>query len=109
MKGLVVLTLSGLLLTTLIQSVLSKEYDIHFIRLEKMKEDNDLFEYNLKSVEKVNGSSFKVNVEADLKIDFNEEYFVSVKFHLILRNLTHIFSSVLDKSVVQQGGKRGVS
>jgi hypothetical protein len=57
--------------------VCTKDLELHFIRMEKMNETNDLFQYDLKPVEKINSTAFKVNCEADLSVDLDADYHVS--------------------------------
>ncbi|KAG5672325.1 hypothetical protein PVAND_002459 [Polypedilum vanderplanki] len=42
--------------------------------MEKMNETNDLFEYNLKSIDKINQTAFKVNCDVNLKVELTTEY-----------------------------------
>lgn len=45
--------------------------------MDKMNDTDELFKYDLKSVEKVDSSTFKVNCESDLMVDLDDEWHVS--------------------------------
>lgn len=42
-----------------------------------MNNTDDLFTYDLKDVEKIDSSTFKVNCESELKVDLDNEWHVS--------------------------------
>ena len=48
--------------------------------MEKMNDTDDLFKYDLKSVEKIDEMRFKVNFESDLFVDLDNEWHVSFFF-----------------------------
>jgi hypothetical protein len=43
-----------------------------------MNDTDDLFKYEIKSVEKVEPAVFKVNAESDLFVELNDEWHVSI-------------------------------
>lgn len=51
--------------------------EFHFIRTENMNNTGELFKYDLKSVEKMDATKFKVNCESDLFVDLDNEWHVS--------------------------------
>lgn len=47
--------------------------------MEKMNNTDDLFTYDLKTVDKIDSMSFNVNCESDLFVDLDNEWHVSRK------------------------------
>lgn len=43
-----------------------------------MNETNEYFKYSVKSVDKINETAFLINSEADLLVDLNDDYSVSI-------------------------------
>ncbi|CAG9809416.1 unnamed protein product [Chironomus riparius] len=74
MNKLVIIAFVGLCSTLLIGNGDCKELDFHFIKMVKMNESDELFKYDLKSVEKIDQTSFKVNSEIDLFVDLDAEW-----------------------------------
>jgi hypothetical protein len=54
-----------------------KNLHFHFHRMEKMNDTDELFKYELKNVEKIDATTFKVNCESDLFVDLDNEWHVS--------------------------------
>lgn len=46
--------------------------------MNNMNESEGLFKYELKSIEKINETSFKVNVESDLYVNLDSEWHVRI-------------------------------
>lgn len=55
----------------------SQKTEFHFIRTENMNDTGTFFKYDLKSVEKMDETKFKVNCESDLLVDLDNEWHVS--------------------------------
>lgn len=53
-----------------------KEVEFHFIKTVKMNE-SDLWHYNLKEVEKLNVTSFKINADIDQMIELDDTWQVN--------------------------------
>lgn len=53
------------------------ETHFHFEKLVKMNETDEYFKYELKSIEKINATSFAINIESDLLVDLDDEWHVS--------------------------------
>lgn len=47
--------------------------------MDKMNDTDELFKYDLKSVEKIDSTMFMVNAESDLMVDLDDEWHVSVE------------------------------
>lgn len=54
--------------------------EFHYIRTDNMNETSgNIFKYDLKSVEKIDSTKFKVNCDSDLFVDLDNEWHVSYK------------------------------
>lgn len=95
------LILACVLLAFLIQ-IQCKEYESHFVRIDKMNDTDEFFKYDLKSVEKINRTAFKVNLESELNVDLDKDWHVSWKLFLVWIHKNKILI-VLDKCLLQSG------